>query len=115
MAVATKAVRVTTESVVADYPADNDLIDESAVGADSQTAAGDFRILLVDDNEINQVVALGILEDFGLSAKTPRDGQKSIARLRGAAKMGSPYHLVFMDCQMPTMDGFTATKKIREG
>lgn len=75
----------------------------------------ELRILLVDDNEINQMVAQGILEELNLTAKTAMDGAEAIARLKGAAEMGSPYHLVLMDCQMPVMDGFSATEKIRAG
>lgn len=71
------------------------------------------RLLLVEDNLTNQVVALGILENLGVSVDISADGQEAIDRLN---QMRDQYYsLIFMDCQMPVMDGFTATKNIRNG
>ena len=72
------------------------------------------RILLVDDNRINLEVALGILEDIGYNADTANDGEEAISALRNAPT-DAPYQLVLMDCQMPILDGYSASKKIRSG
>ncbi|BBH70314.1 hypothetical protein ACTI_69990 [Actinoplanes sp. OR16] len=66
------------------------------------------HVLLVEDNEINQVVALGLLTRLGCTADLAPDGRTAVAM---AAT--SPYRAIFMDCQMPIMDGYTATEEIR--
>ncbi|GAB6095270.1 hypothetical protein JCM14469_15220 [Desulfatiferula olefinivorans] len=68
-----------------------------------------FRILLVEDFPINQDVALGILNSFGFTADLAENGQDALERLEKTA-----YDLVFMDVQMPVMDGFEATRIIRD-
>jgi len=74
----------------------------------------DTRILLVEDNATNQVVALGILETFGLSADIANDGKEAISALR-ASYDTHPYTLILMDCQMPVMDGYETSSSIRDG
>lgn len=71
------------------------------------------RILLVEDNRINQLVALGILEDLGFQAEAKADGQEAISVLQQTQE--EPFSLILMDCQMPIMDGFTTTQNIRNG
>jgi len=68
----------------------------------------DFRILLVDDNEIGREVACAMLAQFGYSCDTARDGAEAVS-----AAARNAYDLIFMDCQMPVMDGFDATRAIR--
>ena len=67
------------------------------------------RILLVEDNEINQQVARELLEDSGLVVDVACDGQVALASVQR-----SDYDLVFMDMQMPVMDGLAATRAIRK-
>jgi two-component system, sensor histidine kinase and response regulator len=67
------------------------------------------RILLVEDNDINQLVARETLEDAGLKVDVAADGQIAVAMVTQAR-----YDLVFMDMQMPVMDGVTATRAIRK-
>jgi len=72
------------------------------------------RILLVEDNRINQLVALGVLNDLGLNADVAGNGIEAIESLK-AALNSCPYSVVIMDCQMPEMDGYDATRAIRQG
>ncbi|BFM10556.1 hypothetical protein R50072_07090 [Simiduia litorea] len=69
------------------------------------------RVLLVEDNVINQQVALGLLSDLGLTVTFAKDGIEALALIE---KSSVPFDLILMDCQMPRMDGFQATRKIRE-
>jgi PAS domain S-box-containing protein len=72
------------------------------------------RILLVEDNYINQAVAQGIMEGMGLSCDIAGNGVEAIAALKQAPD-DAPYTLLLMDCQMPEMDGYQATQEIRNG
>jgi CheY-like chemotaxis protein len=66
------------------------------------------RVLLVEDNELNREVALGLLEDAHLSIDNAENGEQAVQMVTR-----KDYDLVFMDMQMPVMDGITATKSIR--
>jgi len=72
------------------------------------------RLLLVEDNRINQAVILGVLSNIGLSADVAGNGIEALVALNSSPE-DSPYQLVIMDCQMPEMDGYDTTKAIREG
>lgn len=72
------------------------------------------RLLVVEDNRINQMVALGILEKYDLLADVAANGLEAIEALE-TAESGDLYTLILMDCQMPEMDGYQATKEIRLG
>jgi len=70
------------------------------------------KILIVEDNRINQAVLLGILSNLGLSADIASNGKEALECLL-SAQGESAYQLLIMDCQMPEMDGYQATKAIR--
>ena len=74
----------------------------------------DFKgkhILLVEDNELNREIAQEILREYGFRVDTAENGEVAVEKVSTAAP-GS-YDLVLMDVQMPVMDGYTATRKIR--
>lgn len=70
------------------------------------------KILLVEDNNINQQIAVELLREAGASVDVAENGRVALEML--CAAPGTRYDLVFMDLQMPEMDGFTATRIIRE-
>ncbi len=67
------------------------------------------RILVVEDNKINQQVIVSMLKSLAQNVDVAENGHLAVEALERAS-----YHLVFMDCQMPVMDGYQATRRIRE-
>tara|TARA_A100001391_G_scaffold108075_1_gene72420 strand:+ start:3083 stop:5302 length:2220 start_codon:yes stop_codon:yes gene_type:complete len=68
-----------------------------------------FRLLLVEDNEVNQLVTRGMLGKLGYQVKTVNNAETALALLEQ-----EHFDLVLMDCMMPDLDGFTATRDLRE-
>ncbi|MBO9746538.1 response regulator [Xanthomonas phaseoli pv. dieffenbachiae] len=70
--------------------------------------AREVRILLVEDNPVNLLVAQKLLAVLGFEADTATDGEAALARMESTR-----YDMVFMDCQMPVLDGYAATRRWR--
>ena len=71
----------------------------------AEAVARPGRVLVVEDNEVNALVVRGMLEQMGVNAELAVDGQKALARMGQTS-----YDLVLMDCQMPVLDGWEATR-----
>jgi signal transduction histidine kinase/CheY-like chemotaxis protein len=69
----------------------------------------EFNVLVAEDNIVNQKVAFRILERFGISVDIVKNGKEAFE-----AEQDSGYDLIFMDMEMPIMDGLEATRKIKE-
>lgn len=74
----------------------------------------DTRLLLVEDNLINQLVTKEMIEDFGLIVDIASNGVEALQALK-LAEHTECYALILMDCQMPEMDGYAASRAIRSG
>lgn len=83
-----------------------------------KTDNSDFKgahVLIVDDNDINIEVAAGILSCLSLEIDTASNGQQAVEKLVNSVANNHQYHCVFMDCQMPILNGYDAAKQIRAG
>ena len=80
-----------------------------------QKAYSSIKLLLVEDDKFNQTVALAMLEEtLGIShIELAQNGQQALEMYQQKISMHSAYDLIFMDCQMPVMDGYQATQEIR--
>jgi signal transduction histidine kinase/DNA-binding response OmpR family regulator len=76
---------------------------------DHQSRLRGARILLVEDNDINREVALGLLGNAGMTVETAHNGREALRMLEQQR-----YDAVLMDCQMPELDGFEATRQLRQ-
>jgi len=79
-----------------------------------QTGGAGLRILLAEDNVINQRVAARLIEKDGHDVTVAGDGQQAVDAWSRAEATGTPFDLVLMDVQMPVQDGLQATAAIRQ-
>ncbi|MCU0765758.1 MAG: ATP-binding protein [Gammaproteobacteria bacterium] len=89
---------------------DDDEAHAGGTAAGREAAGGGLRgkVLLVEDNPVNLAVARKLLDRLGLASDTAKDGRAAVDAVHRAR-----YDLVLMDCQMPEMDGYEATREIR--
>lgn len=83
----------------------------SPLGADQRSMGeqvGPLRVLVADDNEINQVVACKFLQKLGCHVEIARTGREAVEAITRTV-----YDVVLMDCEMPEMDGYEATREVR--
>ena len=96
-----------------DLPDVHQAQDASAEEAALAPLAG-ARVLLVEDNEINQLVACELLRGVGFSVDVADNGQIGLNRVQARHAEAQPYDIVLMDMQMPVMDGITASRLLRQ-
>lgn len=87
---------------ISEYPV------EDAVKSARRQAYSRIQLLVVEDNAVNQEVALGMLEKIGFNVDIACNGQEGLNKLAS-----DKYDLVLMDCQMPVLDGYAATRALR--
>ena len=84
------------------------LPNHDAPAVHAAVAASEARVLLVEDNALNQAICAAMLKSLGLNTDIANDGAEAVAKAES-----NHYDLILMDCQMPVMDGFAATARIR--
>ena len=72
------------------------------------------RVLMVEDNAVNMLIAVAMLERWGIEVGQAMDGREAVDEVEQAAAAGRPFDVVLMDLQMPVMSGYEATRTLRE-
>ncbi|KAK9446620.1 uncharacterized protein V1518DRAFT_423605 [Limtongia smithiae] len=80
----------------------------------AETSVAPLMILVVEDNLINQQIALNLLKRLKYTAEAVTNGLEALDALDARLSAGRPFDLVLMDCQMPLMDGYEATRRLRK-
>ena len=87
---------------------------DAAMGESALAELQGARVLVVDDNEVNLLVATAQLQQLGLRVDRAMDGQQALDASATADAQGDPYRLVMMDLQMPALSGFEVTRQLRQ-
>lgn len=85
----------------------------NASGSEVAPRLQGLRVLMAEDNAVNMMIAVALLEAWGLQVAQACDGQEAIAAVQLAAVQGQPFDAVLMDVQMPRMSGHEATRALR--
>ena len=85
--------------------------EKQKIQAENRRSYAGKKVLLVEDNELNREIATAIMKEIGLEVDVAEDGTDAVNIMSSAE--GRKYDLIFMDIQMPKMDGYTATREIR--
>ena len=89
-------------------PSNPAMIDLSSISRDQ------LRICIAEDNPINQKIAVSFVTKLGFKSEAYPDGLQAVEALRRESAQQKPFHLVLMDVQMPVLDGYDATKLLRQ-
>jgi PAS domain S-box-containing protein len=95
-------------------PKDDEQQQPAAWSKPARAHARALAILVAEDNEINALLARSLLHRLGHRATVVADGAEAMAQWQAAQDEGRPFDLVFMDVQMPVLDGIAATRQIRQ-
>ncbi|PLN76279.1 hypothetical protein BDW42DRAFT_179039, partial [Aspergillus taichungensis] len=79
----------------------------------TQVPRDQIRICIAEDNPINQKIAVKFVNGLNLQCEAVSDGRQAVEALQARSREGRPFHVVLMDVQMPTLDGYNATREIR--
>jgi two-component system sensor histidine kinase/response regulator len=74
----------------------------------------DYRVLIVDDNHINRLIAREMITNCGAEVSEAESGEEALVAIRQASDEGKPYRIVLLDMGMPGMDGLEVAQRIRE-
>jgi PAS domain S-box-containing protein len=96
-------------------PAGRDEAPASAFAAldDADAALGGLAVLVVEDNPVNMMIAVALLQQWGIAAAEAANGAQAVALVNQRADAGRPFDLVLMDVQMPVQGGNDATRELR--
>lgn len=92
----------------------DDKVNKALIPDLGRDALGESRILVVEDNEINQIVIKEQLKEIGVHVDLAENGALGVEKVQQALNKKMPYDLILMDCHMPVKDGLTATREIRQ-
>ena len=88
-------------------------LDSGSTGGDADPISG-ARVLMVEDNAVNMMIAVALLEQWGAVVSQAGDGAEAIEAVDAAKDRGTPFDAVLMDVQMPGMSGHEATIRLRQ-
>lgn len=118
-----KAARTATKSrapiaaqapdAMATWSSEGENLSKSSVFDLSQIPRKELRICIAEDNPINQKIAVSFVSKLGFKSEAYNDGLQAVEALRQRSSEKNPFHLVLMDVQMPVLDGYDATRLIR--
>lgn len=88
---------------------------EAAAQSDKESLYSNLKVLVAEDNLVNQMVIKGLLGKFGIKPELANNGLEAVAQYRSRCHIDdNPYDIILMDCEMPELDGLEATQQIRE-